>query len=76
MKEEIISILNDLRPEFDFTDDVNFIEEGMLDSFDVVSLVDELESQFNIKINGTDVIAENFSTLDKIEALVKKNGAA
>lgn len=76
MKEEIISILNDLRPEFDFTDDVNFIEEGMLDSFDVVSLVDELESQFNIKINGTDVIAENFSTLDKIEALVKKSGAA
>lgn len=76
MKEKIVEILTDLRPEFDFTEDVNFIAEGMLDSFDVVSLVDELESQFNIKINGTDVIAENFSTLDKIEALVKKNGAA
>lgn len=76
MKERIVEILTDLRPEFDFTEDVNFIEEGMLDSFDVVSLVDELESQFNIKINGTDVIAENFSTLDKIEALVKKSGAA
>ncbi len=76
MKEKIIEILTDLRPEFDFTEDVNFIEEGMLDSFDVVSLVDELESQFNIKINGTNVIAENFSTLDKIEALVKKSGAA
>lgn len=76
MKEEIIAILNDLRPEFDFSENVNFIEEGMLDSFDVVSLVDELESQFNIKINGTDVIAENFSTIDKIEALVKKSGAA
>jgi acyl carrier protein len=76
MKEKIVEILTDLRPEFDFTEDVNFIEEGMLDSFDVVSLVDELESQFNIKINGTDVIAENFSTLDKIEALIKKSGAA
>lgn len=76
MKEKIVEILTDLRPEFDFTEDVNFIEEGMLDSFDVVSLVDELESQFNIKINGTDVIAENFSTLDKIETLIKKSGAA
>ncbi|MBR0165557.1 MAG: acyl carrier protein [Prevotella sp.] len=76
MKEKIVEILTDLRPEFDFNEDVNFIEEGMLDSFDVVSLVDELESQFNIKINGTDVIAENFSSLDKIEALVKKSGAA
>ena len=76
MKEKIVEILTDIRPEFDFNEDVNFIEEGMLDSFDVVSLVDELESQFNIKINGTDVIAENFSSLDKIEALVKKSGAA
>lgn len=76
MKEKIVEILTDLRPEFDFNEDVNFIEEGLLDSFDVVSLVDELESQFNIKISGTDVIAENFSSLDKIEALVKKSGAA
>jgi acyl carrier protein len=75
MKEKIVEILTDLRPEFDFTEDVNFIEEGMLDSFDMVSLVDELESQFNIKINGTDVIADNFSSLDKIEAVVKKSSA-
>ena len=66
MKEEIIAILNDLRPEFDFSENVNFIEEGMLDSFDIVSLVDELETNFGIKIQGVDVIPENFSTLDKI----------
>ena len=76
MKEEIIAILNDLRPEFDFTEDVDFIEEGMLDSFDIVSLVDELETNFGIKIQGVDVIPENFSTLDKIETLLKKSGAA
>lgn len=76
MKEKIIEILTELRPEFDFTDDVDFIEEGMLDSFDIVSLVDELESHFSIKIQGIDVIPENFSTLDKIETLLKKSGAA
>lgn len=76
MKEKIIEILTDLRPEFDFTEDVDFIEEGMLDSFDIVSLVDELETNFGIKIQGIDVIPENFSTLDKIETLLKKSGAA
>ena len=76
MKEEIIAILHDLRPEFDFSENVNFIEEGMLDSFDIVSLVDELETNFGIKIQGVDVIPENFSTLDKIETLLKKSGAA
>lgn len=76
MKEKIIEILTDLRPEFDFTEKVDFIEEGMLDSFDIVSLVDELETNFGIKIQGVDVIPENFSTLDKIESLLKKSGAA
>ena len=76
MKKRIVDILSDLRPEFDFNENVNFIEEGMLDSFDIVSLVDELASQFNIKINGIDVIAENFSSLDKIEALIKKSETA
>jgi len=76
MKEKIIEILTDLRPEFDFTEEgINFIEEGMLDSFDLVSLVDELEEQFDIKIDGVDVIATNFSTLENIEALLKKSGA-
>lgn len=76
MKEKIIEILTELRPEFDFTEKVDFIEEGMLDSFDIVSLVDELETNFGIKIQGVDVIPENFSTLDKIESLLKKSGAA
>ena len=76
MKEKIIEILTDLRHEFDFTEKVDFIEEGMLDSFDIVSLVDELETNFGIKIQGVDVIPENFSTLDKIESLLKKSGAA
>lgn len=76
MKEKIISILTELRPEFDFTEEgINFIEEGMIDSFDMVSLVDELEEQFGIKIDGIDIVASNFSTVENIEALLKKNGA-
>lgn len=76
MNEKIIEILTDLRPEFDFSEDVNFIEEGMLDSFDIVSLVDELETNFNVKIDGVDIVPENFSSIDSIEALLKKNGVA
>lgn len=74
MKENIIKILTDLRPEFDFTQEgINFIEEGMLDSFDMVSLVSELSTQFNISISGEDIVPENFSTLDSIVALIDKN---
>ena len=73
MKEKIIEILTELRPEFDFTEDVNFIEEGMLDSFDVVSLVDEIESKFGVAIGGTDVIPENFCSIEAISNTIKRN---
>lgn len=74
MKEKIVVILNSLRPEFDFNEPVNFIEEGMLDSFDVINLVNELDSTFGISIDGVDVLPENFSSLESIIGLLKKNG--
>ena len=75
MKEKVLEILTELRPEFDFTEEVNFIEEGMLDSFDVVTLVSDLDTTFGISIDGVDIVPENFSSVDSIINLLKKNGA-
>lgn len=74
MKQKIIKILSELRPEFDFNEPLNFIEEGMLDSFDVINLVTALDSEFGISIDGTDVLPDNFSSVENIEALLRKNG--
>ena len=60
MKKKIISILSELRPEFDFNEPLNFIEEGMLDSFDIINLVTALDSEFSISIDGMDVLPDNF----------------
>ena len=69
MKEQIIKILTELRPEFDFSQEgVNFIEEGMLDSFDVVNLVNDLDSTFGVSIDGIDILPENFATVESIAA--------
>lgn len=76
MKEQVIKVLTELRPEFDFTQEgLNFIEEGMLDSFDIVSLVNELDSHYGISIDGIDIVPDNFSTVDSIVNLLIKNGA-
>ena len=75
MKEKVLEILSNIRPEFDFTEDVNFIEEGMLDSFDVVTLVSDLDTTFGISIYGIDIVPENFSSVYSIINLLKKNGA-
>jgi acyl carrier protein len=76
MKERVIRILTEIRPEFDFTEPVNFIQNGMLDSFDVFNLVNYLDKEFGISIDGMDIRAENFSSLEKIILLLHKNGVS
>jgi acyl carrier protein len=75
MEDKIIRILSEIRPEFDFTKAVNFIEEGLLDSFDIFNLVNSLDNEFRISIDGMDILAENFSSVEKIVVLLRKNGA-
>jgi acyl carrier protein len=74
LKDNIIKILSEIRPEFEFSDSINFIEQGMLDSFDIVSLVSELDSTFQISIKGTEILPENFSSVEKIQDLLNKYG--
>lgn len=73
MKNKIVLILNDIRPEFDFNEPVeNFMEAGMLDSFDLVTLVTSLDETFEISIDGTDILPENFSNIESISSLLNK----
>lgn len=73
MKEQIYEILAGIRPEYDFKSSTNFIEDGMLDSFDIVTLVTDLEDAFGISIDGEQVVPENFSTIDGIVNLVENS---
>lgn len=74
VKLQVISILSEIRPEYDFSQDLNFIEEGMLDSLDIVTLVSGLDEEFSISIDGDDIIPENFSSLELITNLLEKKG--
>ena len=73
MKEKIVEILKEIRPEFEFEGVENFFDEGMLDSFDLMTLVSTLDNQFGIKIDGTDILPENFANVEAIEALVERS---
>lgn len=72
--DKIFGILQELRPEFDFSKSKNFVEDGYLDSFDVVTLVTELEDNYNILIDALDILPENFSSVSSIAEVIKKNG--
>lgn len=75
MKNKIIEILTEIRPEFDFETETGFISKGMLDSFDLINLVTSLDDTFSISIDGADILPENFETIDSIVKVLQKNGA-
>jgi len=73
--KSIPEILKEIRPEFDFAASIDFIGDGMLDSFDVVTLVSALDKNYSVSIPGTDIVPENFQNVQTIEALLRKTGA-
>ena len=74
MKDIIFEILNEIKPEQNFYDSDNYIDDGMLDSFDIIELISMLEEKFDIVIDGMDIIPEYFSNVKQIESLVRKSG--
>ena len=72
MKEELMSILTELRPDVDFENEKKLIDDGVLDSFDIVSLVSELNSEFDIEINVMDLEPDNFNTVEAMLELIVK----
>lgn len=70
----ILEILAEIRPESDFTGLEDFIEEGLLDSFDVVTLVSDIEKNYDISIEGVDILPENFRNAVAIKALLQRYG--
>jgi acyl carrier protein len=71
---QLIEVLKTIRPEADFSQSKNFIEDGLLDSFDVVTLVAALDKDFGVSIQGVDIVPENFKNLETIEALLRNSG--
>jgi acyl carrier protein len=68
----LAGLLREIRPEFDFTDSRDFLADGMLDSFDMVTLVATLDKTYAISIEGVDILPEHFKNLDTIAALLRK----
>lgn len=72
-REKILDILKEIQPAEDFENSDNFILDGLLDSFDVVQLVSDLETAFSVHISALEILPENFQSIDSILSLLEKS---
>jgi acyl carrier protein len=74
--KSLAELLRGIRPESDFTASHDFMADGMLDSFDMITLVATLDERFRISISGVDIVPGNFRNLETIAALLLRYGVA
>lgn len=73
IEEKILQIISENRPDIDVSADIHFIEEGLLDSFDVLTLSAAFDKAFGISIAGADIRPENFDTIAGMAELVRRS---
>ncbi len=70
--EKLLEILTELHPDVDFETEEHLIDDKVLDSFDIVTLVAEIDGEFDVAIPAEELIPENFNSAKALWALVEK----
>ena len=70
--EKLLKILNDLHPDVDFENNDSLIDDGILDSLDIVTIVTEIYGEFDVTIPAEEIVPENFNSAAAIWALIEK----
>ncbi len=67
---ELISILRDLHDDVDFETETGLIENGILNSLDIVSIITEVADKFDVQIPAEEIMPENFDSAEALWALI------
>ena len=70
--DKLLEILKGIRPDVDFGNETELIDDGILDSFDVVSIISEIDDAFGVQIRINELDPENFNSAEAIWSLIQK----
>ena len=70
--DKLIEILFDLHPDVDFETEDGLVDNGILDSLDIVTLITEINDKFDVSIPAEEIIPENFNSAEALYALIEK----
>lgn len=70
--EKLLEILEEIVPGVDFENTTTLIDDHILDSFGILTLVSELEDNFDIEVSATELVAENFNSAKALWAMITR----
>lgn len=70
--EKLLEILENVKPGVDFTNEKNIVEDGIIDSFDIVTIVAQISDEFDIDFPVNEIVPENFNSIEALYATIEK----
>ena len=70
--EILLEILKGLHPDIDFTTHVTLIDDSVLDSFDIITIIAEVNDKFDVTITADEIIPENFNSAETLFQLIER----
>lgn len=69
--DRLFNLLSEIRPDVDFKNEKSLIDDGILDSFDVVSIISEIDDVFGVQIRISELDPDNFNSVESIWNLIQ-----
>ena len=70
--EKLLAILREINPDVNFETEAGLIDGGILDSFDIVTIVAEIDDNYGVQIPAEELTAENFNSVHALHALIRR----
>ncbi|EHJ02119.1 hypothetical protein CDLVIII_5648 [Clostridium sp. DL-VIII] len=70
--EKLIKLLEEVRDDVDFNECKTLVDEGILDSFDIIQIVNLIDEEYDIEIPAIEIIPENFNSAQAIFNMIQR----
>lgn len=70
--DELLKVLQEIKPDIDFETEKALIDDALLDSFDIISIVNGLNDAFDVEITVAELLPENFNSAEAMWDLVQE----
>jgi len=70
--EKLINVLQGIKPDIDFENCSSLIDDELLDSFDIITIVSELSEAYDVSIPASEITPENFNSAQALYSMVKR----
>ena len=75
MREKLLEILNNVNDGVEYEEETSLIDDHLIDSFGLITIVAEIEVEFDVKITPTDMLPENFNSVDAMLQMIERKKA-